>query len=243
MGQQHTEWIGVAPFLEEDLAFCLDRPGRARPRRHAVRAARRRRRRTLAFRRASRPTTAAATSSSRRAPTGPTRSSATGCTTWPRSSAGRRWRHRPMPSVAAVVARARREEAYHRRHADALVARMLGDRDGGERLAAAITRLLPFADALWEPVDGEPAARGRRHRGRVVRRAAAALAGDGRGDDGARSTGPPWSAPTSGPGPGAASTSPPCTPASPRSSPSTRPPAGNPNFVRNPELFTEAARF
>ncbi len=21
MGQQHTEWIGVAPFLEEDLAF------------------------------------------------------------------------------------------------------------------------------------------------------------------------------------------------------------------------------
>ena len=22
MGQQHTEWIGVAPFLEEDLAFC-----------------------------------------------------------------------------------------------------------------------------------------------------------------------------------------------------------------------------
>jgi len=22
MGQQHTEWIGVAPFLEEDLAFA-----------------------------------------------------------------------------------------------------------------------------------------------------------------------------------------------------------------------------
>ena len=22
MGQQHAEWIGVAPFLEEDLAFC-----------------------------------------------------------------------------------------------------------------------------------------------------------------------------------------------------------------------------
>ena len=63
-----------------------------------------------------------------------------------------------MPSVAAVVARARREEVYHRRHADALVVRMLGDRDGGERVAAAITRLLPFADAVWDPVDGEPAA-------------------------------------------------------------------------------------
>ena len=22
MGQQHAEWIGVTPFLEEDLAFC-----------------------------------------------------------------------------------------------------------------------------------------------------------------------------------------------------------------------------
>ena len=22
VGQQHAEWIGVAPFLEEDLAFC-----------------------------------------------------------------------------------------------------------------------------------------------------------------------------------------------------------------------------
>ena len=22
IGQQHTEWIGTAPFLEEDLAFC-----------------------------------------------------------------------------------------------------------------------------------------------------------------------------------------------------------------------------
>ena len=22
MGQQHTEWIGIAPFLEEDMAFA-----------------------------------------------------------------------------------------------------------------------------------------------------------------------------------------------------------------------------
>ena len=52
----------------------------------------------------------------------------------------------------------RREEEYHRRHAGALMARMLGDAVAGERIRAAVDRLLAPADAIWEPVAGEPAA-------------------------------------------------------------------------------------
>ncbi len=60
-----------------------------------------------------------------------------------------------VDEVAAVVERAQREETYHRRHADALVRRMLADPEAGRRVAEAIARLLPLADALWEPVAGE----------------------------------------------------------------------------------------
>ncbi len=64
-----------------------------------------------------------------------------------------------VPEVAALVPRAEREEAYHRRHAEALLSRMLDDPgEGGARLLAAIDALLPYADALWEPVGGEPEA-------------------------------------------------------------------------------------
>ncbi len=156
MGQQHAEWIGVAPFLEEDLAFCSiaqDELGHAATLYELlgddVDA--------LAFRR---PPSAYRSCHLVERP----------CPDWA-DALVRHWLYdiaedlrwetlatSTDPSVAAVVARARREEAYHRRHADALVVRMLGDRDGGERVAAAITRLLPFADAVWDPVDGEPAA-------------------------------------------------------------------------------------
>ena len=154
----------------------LDRPGRARPRRHAVRAAAATTSTRLAFRAAAVRLPQLPPRRARRAPTGPTPSSATGCTTSPRTCRWEALAASTEPSVAAVVARARREEAYHRRHADALVVRMLGDRDGGERVAAAIRRLLPFADAVWDPVDGRAGRGGRRHRGRVVRRVAATLA-------------------------------------------------------------------
>ncbi len=58
------------------------------------------------------------------------------------------------PAVAAVVDRVQREEAYHRRHAEALVARLV-DGDAGARLLDSFQRLVPIADALWEPVAGE----------------------------------------------------------------------------------------
>ena len=156
MGQQHAEWIGVAPFLEEDLAFCSiaqDELGHAATLYELLGDDVD----VLAFRRS--PSAYRSCHLVERP-----------CPDWA-DALVRHWLYdiaedlrwealatSTEPSVAAVVARARREEAYHRRHADALVVRMLGDRDGGERVAAAIRRLLPFADAVWDPVDGEPAA-------------------------------------------------------------------------------------
>lgn len=157
MGQQHTEWIGVAPFLEEDLAFCSiaqDELGHAATLYELLGDADR-----LAFGRG------ADEYRSCHLVEMP-------CPDWADALA-RHWlydlaeRHRwaalagsAVPAVAAVVARAEREEDYHRRHASALVERMLASSDGdaAARVADAVHRLLSPADAVWEPVAGEPAA-------------------------------------------------------------------------------------
>ncbi len=158
MGQQHTEWIGTAPFLEEDLAFCSiaqDELGHAAALYELLGDAD-----DLAF---------------RRDPAG-YRSCALvelPCPDWAEALA-RHWlydlaeRHRWEALGAGldgrldgVVARAQREEEYHRRHAAALVSRLYGhEGDAHDRLDDAIRSLLPFADALWEPVAGEHDAHG-----------------------------------------------------------------------------------
>jgi len=155
MGQGHTEWIGVAPFLEEDLAFCSiaqDELGHAAALYELV--ADDGGADALAFR-----------------PPADFRSChlvELPCDDWAEALA-RHWlydlaeqhRWRAMagsthPGVAAIVARAEREEVYHRRHAATLVGRLLTTPgEGADRLRAAIDRLLPFADALWDPVAGE----------------------------------------------------------------------------------------
>jgi ring-1,2-phenylacetyl-CoA epoxidase subunit PaaC len=155
MGQGHTEWIGVAPFLEEDLAFCSiaqDELGHAAAIYELV--ADDGDADTLAFR-----------------PPADYRSChlvELPCDDWAEALA-RHWlydlaeQHRwgalrgsTDPGVAAIVARAEREESYHRRHAATLVGRLLSTPgEGADRLRAAIDRLLPFADAIWEPVAGE----------------------------------------------------------------------------------------
>ena len=158
MGQQHTEWIGVAPFLEEDLAFCSiaqDELGHAAALYELFGDSD-----ALAFGR-----------------DGDEYRSChlveLPCVDWADALA-RHWLydlaevHRwsalagsSESDVAALVPRATREEDYHRRHASVLVARMLaagGDPAG--RVATAIERLLPVADAVWDPVAGEAAALG-----------------------------------------------------------------------------------
>ncbi len=148
IGQQHTEWIGVAPFLEEDLAFCSiaqDELGHAAALYDLLGDAD-----DLAFRR----------------PAGEWRSChlvELPCADWADALA-RHWlydlaEHRrwealagsSAPAVAATVERAQREEGYHRRHAGVLIEHMRTD----DRIDAALARLLPMADALWEPVAGE----------------------------------------------------------------------------------------
>ena len=148
IGQQHTEWIGVAPFLEEDLAFCSiaqDELGHAAALYDLLGDAD-----DLAFRRSA----------------GEWRSChlvELPCADWADALA-RHWlydlaEHRrwealagsSAPAVAATVERARREEGYHRRHAGVLIEHMRAD----DRIDAALARLLPIADALWEPVAGE----------------------------------------------------------------------------------------
>jgi len=160
IGHRHTEWIGVAPFLEEDLAFASigqDELG------HGIALYD-----LIVDDVDHRPFT--------RAP-GEWRSCwlvELPCRDWAEALA-RHWlydlaeRHRweallgsSVPQLAGIAERALREEEYHRRHAGDLVERLLaggsGSDDARRRLMAAVERVLPYAVALFEPLASEPAA-------------------------------------------------------------------------------------
>jgi ring-1,2-phenylacetyl-CoA epoxidase subunit PaaC len=158
MGQRHTEWIGVAPFLEEDMAFASigqDELGHAAmlyelvladlsggaPSASAVDA--------LAFRRA------AADYRSCWLVEAP-------CTEWATAlvrhwlydtAEALRWRELAGSSdgrLRGIADRAMSEERYHLRHADALVDALAGDADAMARISAAVAELLPLGVALFE---------------------------------------------------------------------------------------------
>jgi ring-1,2-phenylacetyl-CoA epoxidase subunit PaaC len=155
IGARHTSWIGVAPFLEEDLAFCsiaqdelghaislyelltddVDRFALCRP---------------------------------------PDTYRSCWLAEWPcRDWADALVRHvlydlaetirwdalGPLPELQAIAGRARREEAFHVAHASTMLGRML-DAGGlaAEQVAAATVQLLPLGFGLWEPVAGEAVA-------------------------------------------------------------------------------------
>jgi ring-1,2-phenylacetyl-CoA epoxidase subunit PaaC len=151
IGQQHTEWIGTAPFLEEDLAFCSiaqDELGHAAALYELLGDAD-----ELAFGRSAEDYRSCALVE-------------LPFDEWDDAFArhwlydlaeGHRWQavaSSSVPGLAGIAARAEREEEYHRRHARVLLERLRasGARD---RLDAAIMRMLPLADALFEPVQGE----------------------------------------------------------------------------------------
>ena len=158
MGQRHTEWIGVAPFLEEDMAFASigqDELGHAAmlyelvisdltgatPSAQAVDA--------LAFRRdpadyrscwlVEAPCTEWATALVRH---------------WMYDTAeALRWRELAGSSdvrVRDIAVRAMSEERYHLRHADALLDALTGDAHSGARLADALAEMLPLGVALFD---------------------------------------------------------------------------------------------
>ncbi len=160
MGQRHTEWIGVTPFLEEDLAFASigqDELGHAADL-YAVlvgdddQAIDR-----LAFRR----------------PPDEYRS----CwlveyetADWAEalvrhwlydSAEAHRWdllSGSTVAEVAALVPGAERDEAYHRRHADGLLDALLDVDESRRRIEYAITVLWPLALGQFDGTEAEAAA-------------------------------------------------------------------------------------
>jgi ring-1,2-phenylacetyl-CoA epoxidase subunit PaaC len=155
VGARHTTWIGMGPFLEEDLAFCSiaqDELGHSInlyrlltddvDRFALLRAHDEYRSCWLAER---------------------------ACDDWDEALARHwlydtaeelRWRDlldSSNPELAALSRRALREEEFHRRHAEQLLDRVLdGTGEARDRVRGALERLLPLAPGLWDPVAGEP---------------------------------------------------------------------------------------
>ena len=167
MGQQHTEWIGVAPFLEEDMAFASigqDELG------HAAGLY------ELALDHAGMAPDDAEELSDAVDDVALRRDAADYRSCWLVEHPGSDWADALVRHVmydlaeqlrweaclgssddrlAQLAHRALREETFHRRHADALLHALLPDGDAGPRLQAAASRLAPLGDALFEPVTGE----------------------------------------------------------------------------------------
>lgn len=154
VGARHTAWVGLGPFLEEDLAFCsvaqdelghaiglyqlltddVDQLGLLRPP-EQYRSC------WLAE---------------------------WACDQWDLALTRHwlydlaeelRWRDLLDSSwgeLASLAHRALREEEFHRRHAEQLLDRAFASTDEArDKLTAALDELLPLAPGLWDPVAGE----------------------------------------------------------------------------------------
>ncbi len=154
IGSRHASWIGLGPFLEEDLAFCSiaqDELG------HAIAL--------YEFL-----TDEIDTFALMRAPED--YRSAWLCE-WPcqqwNQSLVRHWLYdraeeqrwaafagSSMEPLVMLAARAEREEGFHREHAEMFLSRIAdGDDQGRAKIEAAVAELLPLSLGLWEPVAGE----------------------------------------------------------------------------------------
>ncbi len=165
MGQQHTEWVGVAPFLEEDLAFSSigqDELGHAamlyelvleldgiEPTDTAVD--------TLAFGRPSHDYRCCHLVEYE------TKDWAEALVRhWVYDAFEEmRWQlvgDSTLPKLAAVAGKALREEAFHRRHADALLDKLLESSEARARILEALEAIAPMVPGLCEGTAGEAAA-------------------------------------------------------------------------------------
>ena len=164
MGQQHTEWIGVAPFLEEDLAFSSigqDELGHA----------------ALLYELALEldgiePTDTAVDLLAYRRSSGEYRCCHLveyGTEDWAEALV-RHWVYdafetmrwqlvagSSLPRLASIAGKALREEAFHRRHADALLDKLMAAPEARTRILAALEAIAPLVPGLCEPVAGEAA--------------------------------------------------------------------------------------
>ncbi len=173
VGQRHSSWIGVAPFLEEDLAFisiAQDELSHARALYRLVA--------TDGAGDASEGDASIEREIDRLAmgrPFDDYRScwfAEDACTEWADALVRHvlydeaetlRWqalRHSSLPSLAALAERALVEELYHRRHGEALLLRLLrGTAESRRRMETSLSRLLPLAATMFEPTADEAQAR------------------------------------------------------------------------------------
>lgn len=151
MGQRHTEWIGVAPFLEEDLAYssiAQDELGHAAALYELLVGADEVD--TIALGRDGHEWRSCALVEQP-------------CTEWS-DALVRHWLYDAAEwlrwqqlagwshaGVGAVAARALAEERYHLRHADALLDALAGDADATDRLRRSLGWLLPLGVAMFDP--------------------------------------------------------------------------------------------
>ena len=160
IGARHTAWIGLGPFLEEDLAFCSiaqDELG------HAIALYQ-----LLLRDEGADPVGELDRFALLRSPEDYRSShlAEVECSDWA-DSLVRHWLYdraerfrwdalaeSPQDEVAALARRALAEERFHTDHAERFMARV-GDTP---QVAEAVARLLPLAVAAWAPVSGEDAA-------------------------------------------------------------------------------------
>ena len=162
MGQQHTEWIGVAPFLEEDLAFSSigqDELGHAALLYELV----------LDLEGTEATDTTVDTLAFGRSSDGYRCCHLVELTTrdWAEALVrhwiydtfeAMRWQlvaGSSLPALASIARRALQEEAFHRRHADALLDTLLAAPEARERILGALGAVGPLVEGLCEPVKGE----------------------------------------------------------------------------------------
>jgi ring-1,2-phenylacetyl-CoA epoxidase subunit PaaC len=147
LGWRNSEWTGIAPFLEEDVAFssiAQNEIGHARALYELAAAELRTTADELAFDRKPEEYRSAPLVELRRLE-------------WARTIA-RHWLYETAdeirlsalkasddPEIAAIAAKMDREEAYHRMHAEMWVDRLRSTQDGRSRLNEAVDELWPYA--------------------------------------------------------------------------------------------------
>ncbi len=158
MGQQHTEWIGVAPFLEEDLAFASigqDELGHAALLLEVLVGNNDADIDALAFFREPHDWRSCSL-----VEVNLPEWSDTLVRHWLYDAAEElRWQLFDNSSVhllADISVRALSEERFHRRHGDAMLDALLSVDDAAARLLTSLHKLLPLALAQFDGVAAEP---------------------------------------------------------------------------------------
>lgn len=155
IGSRHANWIGMGPFLEEDLAFCSiaqDELG------HAL----------ALYEMLIDPTDIDRYALLRdRSDYRSCHLAELACPTWDLAlvrhwlydlAEGVRWsalEGSAVPELAQLAVQADREESFHRTHAAMYMSRVASHPDARRRLLAALEQILPLAASVWSPPEGE----------------------------------------------------------------------------------------